>query len=411
MRLLPSDSYSGRFPESLSVASVDGRVELYAAGAERATGGLVYSLGDGEDPEPNPTDESHCPGAEDGDFCDTLLRPTGLNQSWSPSGDVRELCFVSGFGTVEDDQGLWVRCDDGYQFTIPVPGDTVSALSARPSEDDDGPRGLSVTSNQEGEQILLAGASSLRRAWFYEPLSGDPIDVPTPDGAGDEFGATLGVLVVASGHLLAVSSPDAGQIWFYRVNAGAADPIGCLEGEVGLGQVITAGDIDGDGEEDLLVSADGRVRAYSGAALSDLSGGASLSNCAVAAESAALDLLSIECESTGDISGCGASEFGSALAIADVDGDGKGEIFVGAPRIEARGVSRSGATLAYDSEGKFTDILVVSDAKEGDELGSSLLRVPQGERDIVAAGATGSRELYLFYCAAGSDGNGSARCK
>src|SRR5688572_27685970 len=88
VRLLPPDSYKGRFPASLSVATLEDRVELYAAGSERATGGLVYSLGDGEDPEPNPTDESQCPGAEGGDFCDSVLRPAGLNQSWTPSGEV-----------------------------------------------------------------------------------------------------------------------------------------------------------------------------------------------------------------------------------------------------------------------------------------------------------------------------------
>jgi hypothetical protein len=123
------------------------------------------------------------------------------------------------------------------------------------------------------------------------------------------------------------------------------------------------------------------------------------------------ELVRFVCEGTEESTGCGVSRFGQALAIADVDDDGRGEVFVGAPRMEVRGMSRAGAVLAYDQAGEIIDVLIVSDGDEKDELGASLVALPQGSRDIVAVGASGSAQIFLYYCAAGSDGGGSPRCK
>ncbi len=50
-------------------------------------------------------------------------------------------------------------------------------------------------------------------------------------------------------------------------------------------------------------------------------------------------ISSFTCGSTDDIEGCESSRFGEALAIGDLDGDGDGELAVGAPEMKVRGES------------------------------------------------------------------------
>jgi hypothetical protein len=76
-----------------------------------------------------------------------------------------------------------------------------------------------------------------------------------------------------------------------------------------------------------------------------------------------------------------------------------------------REVTRAGAVLAYDSDGDFLQVQIVSDPEEKDAFGTSLAAVGQGGRDIVAVGAEGEGSAYLLYCAGKSDGGGSPRCR
>lgn len=408
VRLEPSDSYSGQYAVTLSTAHLDSRVELYVGGSARSRGGLVYSLGSAENPQPNPTDEAHCPGQEGADFCDTVAIPAGLNQATDSSGDLHDLCFVSGYGTIADSEGLWTRCEDGFQMVLPVPSDTEPGLG---DSDNDPPRGLALATNRGGERVLLAATSAQARAWYYEPLTRDPIDVPTPTAAPSDFGARVAVAQLSTGYLFAISAPEAAQVWLYRAEGATVEPIGCLSGSSEFGRSLSTGEIDGDGEEDLLIADDTDVTAFSGASLGSAPAVANTDACEFDASVDDAEIARFICEATDESTGCGVSEFGQALAIADVDGDGMGEVFVGAPRMEVRGMSRAGAVLAYDQQGDRIDLLIVSDGDEGDELGASLAALPQGSREIVAVGATGSTQVFLYYCAAGSDGDGSERCK
>jgi hypothetical protein len=407
VRLTPPDSYEGAFGVSLAAAEGEDRAELYVGGAAYARGGLVYSLGGNDDPVTNPTDEAHCPTRDGSDTCGAIERPLGLDRSWSPSRE-RDRCFISGYGTIAGRQGLWTRCDDTSQFVYPVPSDVRAGLSA--AQDRQNPRSLQLAANRGPEQLIVAATKAQRRAWFYAPLTGDPIDIETPTASGEDFGAAVAVMRLATGHVLAVSAPSADEVWLYRVVDGSIEGIGCLRGESSFGRTLASGDVDGDEEQDLVIAASRSVVVHSGAVLGGLPAQALDVNCNGAEIADEGRIASLSCELSSEVSGCGASDFGVSVAVADVDGDGSGEIFVGAPKMAARNVTQAGAVLAYDKTGDFIQAQIISNGKKGNKLGASLVAVRQGARDVIVAGASGSREAYVLYCAAGSDGAGSARC-
>jgi hypothetical protein len=103
------------------------------------------------------------------------------------------------------------------------------------------------------------------------------------------------------------------------------------DGQQAFGIGLCAEDIDGDGIAELLVGARGDSR-YAGAVYGwwgPVSGGMMLENA---------DLL---------FRGLGASlNFGASVAVADLDGDGVGEVMVGAPGDSTGGVS-GGAVFAF----------------------------------------------------------------
>jgi hypothetical protein len=102
------------------------------------------------------------------------------------------------------------------------------------------------------------------------------------------------------------------------------------------------------------------------------------------------------------VADCQQSEFGAALAVGDLDGNGDGEVIVGAPKMTARGQKNAGSLLVYDipSTGAATlvDTKSMSSAESGDELGRSIVTPHAGKRDIIAAGAPGHGKAALFYC-------------
>jgi hypothetical protein len=407
VRLEPSDSHSGAFGIALAVAENDKSAELYVAGKEYAEGGLVYSLGAEEDPQPNPTDENHCPGRDGLDRCSAVQRPVGLDVAMSRTGE-HELCFISGFGTIDGQEGLWTRCADNFRFVYPVPSD-VRALLGAPRAD--GARGLKLANNRGPDQLVVAVTQGHARAWFYEPLGNVPLDLVTPTDAGADFGDSVAVAHVQDGHLVAIAASAAAEVWLYLVVGDVATQLGCLTGPPGFGRELASGDVDGDGEQDLVIASEDEITIHSGATLAASTPAGAAGSCS---ERAVLDdgfLAELTCRSTEETSGCGASDFGASLIVADVDGDGAGEIFVGAPRMAVREVTRAGAVLAYDSDGDFLQVQIVSDPEEKDAFGTSLAAVGQGGRDIVAVGAEGEGSAYLLYCAGKSDGGGSPRCR
>ncbi len=96
----------------------------------------------------------------------------------------------------------------------------------------------------------------------------------------------------------------------------------------------------------------------------------------------------------------GAGAFGESLAIGDLNGDGKPELVVGAPRSTVNGQANAGAVYIYQFDGTtFKDPIELHDASPEAEqhFGKSVAVVPfgTGNRSIVVAGADGETFAYF----------------
>src|SRR6185436_11527713 len=114
---------------------------------------------------------------------------------------------------------------------------------------------------------------------------------------------------------------------------------------------MATGPIDADTADDLVISDPVNVTVLSGAALFGMPKTNS-TECSFASLPEKALIASFGCGQTPSISGCEASDFGAAVEVADLDGDGDGEVIVGAPTMKVRDQDRAGALLVYDLEGE-----------------------------------------------------------
>jgi len=164
--------------------------------------------------------------------------------------------------------------------------------------------------------------------------------------------------------------------------------------------------VAGDDDDELVISDDAVVYVFDAARLATLPPALG-TDCSLGALPEGSLVTSFTCGSTKNISDCGSSEFGAALGVGDLDGDGDGEVVVGAPSMTVRHVSRAGALLIYDVEPPksskehlydFKDIAFLSSADADDQLGRSIALPNLGDRQVLAAGAPGGGKAAIFYC-------------
>lgn len=383
---------------------------VLVSGEAQGIAGTLFTLGVRKEPTLDPLEKTYCqPGGQRP--CSIARRPAALARAWSPAGE-RSLCFVSGWGQARNGPGLWTRCTDRSEYAYPVPPDVEDlAISATQGSAVD----LSLVGDRSEAPILVAAAPGRSRAWYYAPVTAEPIDLTVPGDPPEGFGASLAVLRGPESPLIAVGSPTLGRVWMFRIDGVNPIALGCLPNVVGWGRTLAAGDVDADGFDDLAVAGNGEVTVFSGAAWA----AAPQTNdvaCRADVEPAGVPLTSLRCAENDDTAGCAKSDFGAALTVADLDGDKKAELVVGAPKMNVRGAEKAGAVLVYDGSGALIDTRILSNAKAETFMGASIAAVAQGgenekQHDILIVGAPGQQKAVILFCAGGEGSAEGVRCE
>ncbi len=386
------------FGVSALTMSSDDRVLLFVGGAIGVSAAATFELGLGESPSTDASTTEYCDGSRGVCF---LGAPPAALRRLDLVSEQHDFCFALGLGeTPIQGNGIVVRCDDTLLFSYAVPDvykdHADFSIETRQSDI------VSQAADDSDSPWLLVGAASAPLTWFYRYGSVEPEVIMPPGAPPPSYGKLVATSVSGANHLFFVAAPEEDQLFMFRVTDAAAEYIGCLGGTAGFGRAIATGPVLGDDDvPDLVISDKHAVHVFDGATLADLPA-ATGNVCSLAALPAGGLITSFTCGSTNDVTDCGGSKFGEALAVGDLDGDGDGEVVVGAPGMTVREQAGAGAVLVYDVEERgdlpFTEAKFISSAEENDQLGASLSLPRIGERNIIAAGAPGNGKVALFYC-------------
>lgn len=384
------DGVGSGFGSSVAVAVAGGNHRLFVGSAPGNNGGAEFELGGGQGASKDAARGGHC------DVGCTLAKTAAAMPKATLEGQPRTLCFAEGWGA----GGIQVQCEAGEAaflsslaapagVQVDEPGKQLSIVAQRPK------RGAPNQPVGELSPVVAAGATSLANgpgaAWFYPAGSQQPtaLDAGT---VGPTYGAALTIFEAKGQLFIAVGEPGASRVHVFDATGALAR---CLSSSAaGFGRTLGSGPVTADDASDeLLVATDAEVHVIAGATFE----GAASSACQEVAP-----IVALKCRSTGDLDGCGGSEFGAALAVADLDQNGDGEVLVGAPGMDVREESGAGAVFVFDVAKEHPDWVLetrfISSAESGDRLGTALAVVPQDDRDIFVAGAPGNGKAAVFYC-------------
>jgi len=187
-----------------------------------------------------------------------------------------------------------------------------------------------------------------------------------------------------------------------------AGEVACVDGsgEAGFGGAMTTGDLDRDGDDELIVSAsavEGRVDAVYVYRILDLVGATCDDDppepAAIAEPGGGpLDVSCLPDE---------ACHFGAALAVGDLATDDDGpELIVGAPGAKVDGTGGAGAVYVYrgadlmaDGTAPVAGRVADSTPEKNQRFGGGVAAAPMAGREELLVGAVGKGKVFIAYCA------------
>jgi len=409
------DNMRTGFGVALTPAKLDDRSLVVVSGEPGTSLAALFDLGSGEKPNLKAVDSHFCNNALGKCFLGASVaylprtaQPPPKNKGDEQRPDA-ESCVALGLGHANiDGSGVFFECQDKAAFARQVPERYFDSVDAALRTD----QNESVTLASDGSEspALVVGAPSALttgRAWYYPPDAADPVELTPAGKTATGFGSEVAVMALGGGSwLFAVSAPGAGELHLFRATGTEPHYLGCLGGTPGFGRTLGTGYVNGGNEAagqppELLVADFDKVTVLDATKLATLPDATGIS-CTLAALPEGALRNSFGCGSTKDTSDCSSSDFGVALAVGDIDGDGDGEVLVGAPQMGVHGEHGVGAVLIYDADepgdATLSDTRFIADGENGDAIGGALAAGSIGDRDVIVAGGPRSGQVALFYC-------------
>jgi hypothetical protein len=393
----------------------DDRSLLVIGGEPGTSPAALFDLGSGDTANLEALDSHFCNNALGKCFLGSSVAYVPRTAQPPPEDDrddprpEAKSCLALGLGLSNiDGAGVFFECEDKAAFSRKVPEDYEMGVAFALKTDQNETVAL-ASDGRESPAVVVGAPSALKtgRAWYYPASSSEPVELTPAGTTANGFGSKVAIIATGDDSwFFAVSAPNSGQLHLFRATGDEPHYLGCLGGTPGFGRTLTTGHLRAGtkdaGELPELVVADyDKVSVFEVAPLAALPDATGIS-CSLAALPAETLRNSFGCGSTKDTSDCSTSDFGVALAVGDVDGDGDGEVLVGAPQLAVRGEHGVGAVLVYDvdtpGDSTLSDTRFITGGKNGDSIGGSVAAASIGQRDVIVGGGPRSGTVALFYC-------------
>lgn len=404
----------------------DDSVRVWVGHVPGGKDGAQFELGTRQSPTLGAVDFGSCSSSDPNAVnCVLANQIAGMATGLSSAGE-EDQCFAVGVGARSEDPdeaGVVIRCADTTEDVLRPPEGFDEYIEDFNLNDQHQP--IYFAADRGTLPALIAGAPLQQLAWIYPPRQRPPALLEPPRRLRDretDFGRQVTVLRVASGmgidsRRYVVSAPAVGEIWIFQAtSAMETTAVGCFSGGENFGRTLAAGRVDQDAVDDLVIAGDEVVTVISGSAIAALEPTTS-DACALNGLLQDGLLASFTCGSGESTEGCSGSDFGASIAVGDLDGDGDGEVVVGAPRMDVRNIESAGAVLIYDvepgDETALAQSLYLTSANAGDLLGTSVVAAgvepldpddleddasEPRVRDVIVAGGPGNGRVAVFYC-------------